>query len=94
MRSDYQLVVLWDGESVGHITPARNGGVKFSYIEPVHHRALQAGTLLVNRFSDIARIPAKRTAIHRLQIILGQSAGIKRRAQLRIDCLHLLLHAA
>ena len=33
MRSDYRLAVLWDGEKVGHITPARNGGLNFSYAQ-------------------------------------------------------------
>ena len=33
MRSDYRLAVLWDGETVGHITPARNGGLTFSYAQ-------------------------------------------------------------
>ena len=33
MRSDYQLAVLWDGETVGRITPARNGGLNFSYAQ-------------------------------------------------------------
>jgi len=33
MRSDYRLSVLWDGETVGHITPARNGGLTFAYAQ-------------------------------------------------------------
>ena len=33
MRSDYRLAVLWDGETVGYITPARNGGLNFSYAQ-------------------------------------------------------------
>lgn len=33
MRSDYRLAVLWDVETVGHITPARNGGLTFAYAQ-------------------------------------------------------------
>lgn len=33
MRSDYRLSVLWEGETVGHITPARNGGLTFAYAQ-------------------------------------------------------------
>ena len=33
MRSDYRLAVLWDDETVGHITPARNGGLTFAYAQ-------------------------------------------------------------
>ena len=61
-------------------------------IQTIQHRALQARAHLVHRLADIARIPAGGTAIHRLQVILRQAAGGKRRAQVGIDMLHLRLH--
>ena len=46
----------------------------------------------MNRLSDIACIAAQRTAIHRLQIILRQTACSELFSQLYVDLFHLLLH--